>query len=132
MNIEPLDLINHLKNQNLIMEEQIRKNNNLIEKLMNQINFGQNNNIININFTATSGIKVIVQVQKDIQINKLLKTYMKKIGMENHLFDDDIIFIMNGEKINKTDTTEISHPACKIGNNLNIIVLDQKNKIHQF
>ena len=132
MNIEPIDLVNHLKNQNSIMEEQIRKNNNLIEKLISQINFCQNNNNnnnISINFVATSGLKVIVQVPKDIQIKELLKTYMKKIGMENHLFDEDIIFIRNAEKIDKNDTVEISYPAYKIGNNSHITVLDQKSKI---
>ena len=47
---------------------------------------------------------------------------MKKIGMENHLFDEDIIFFWNGEKLNKNDTREISHPYYKIGNNTHITV----------
>ena len=129
MNIEPMDLINHLQNQNYIMEEQIKKNKDLIEKLMSQINPAQNNTNIFITFTATSGVKEIVQVPKNIQINELLKTYMKKIGLENHLFDDDITFIHNAVKIDKNDTREISHPAINIGNNSYITVLDMSNKI---
>ena len=126
MDIEPIDLINHLKNQNLIMEEQIRKNNNLIEKLMNKINFGQNNNIINIIFTATTGLKVAVQVHKDIQINELFKTYMRKIGMEDHLFDEDIYFVRNAVKIDKNDTRRISY---SLADNSKITVYDLNNKI---
>ena len=38
---------------------------------------------------------------------------MKKIGLENHLFDDDITFLYNAAKIDKNDTREISHPAIK-------------------
>ena len=34
MNIGTIDLINHLQNQNFIMEQQIQKNKDLIEKLM--------------------------------------------------------------------------------------------------
>ncbi len=130
MDIEPIDLINHLKNQNLIMEEQIRTNNNLIEKLMIKINLGQNNNIINIYFTATTGLKVAVQVHKDIQINELFKTYMRKIGLEDHLFDEDIIFVRNAESIDKNDTRRISHPAYRLANNSGITVIDQNNKIN--
>ena len=126
MNIEPMDLINHLLNQNYIMEEQIKKNNNLIEKLKSQ---AQNNNIVVVNFTATSGSKVRVEVPKNTRINELLKTYMKKIGLENHLFDDDIAFLYNAKKIDKNDTREISHPPYKMFNNRYITVLDMSNKI---
>ena len=129
MNIEPMDLVGHLLNQNYIMEEQIKKNNNLIVKLKSQIKSAQNNNIIIINFDASSGSKVRVEVPKNIRINELLKTYMKKIGLENHLFDDDITFIHNAVKIDKNDTREISHPAINIGNNSYITVLDMSNKI---
>ena len=133
MNIEPMDLINHLQNQNYIMEEQIKKNNNLIEKLKSQIKSAQNNNIIIIYFTASScGLKVRVEVPKNIRINELLKTYMKKIGLENHLFDDDITFIYNAVKIDKNDTREISHPAINIGNNSFIFVLDLNHKIGNY
>ena len=96
---------------------------------MSQINPAQNNTIIFITFTTPSGTKEIVQVPKNIQINELLKTYMKKIGLENHLFDDDITFIHNAVKIDKNDTREISHPAINIGNNSYITVLDMSNKI---
>ena len=98
MNIGTIDLINHLQNQNFIMEQQIQKNKDLIEKLMSQINPAQNNTIIFITFATPSGAKEIVQVPKNIQINELLKTYMKKIGLENHLFDDDITFLYNAGK----------------------------------
>ena len=130
MNIEPMDLINHLQNQNYIMEEQIKKNNNLIEKLKSQIKSAQNNNIIIIYFTASScGLKVRVEVPKNIRINELLKTYMKKIGLENHLFDDDIAFLYNAKKIDKNDTREISHSPYNIINNSHITVYDISNKI---
>ena len=132
MNIEPMDLINHLQNQNYIMEEQIKKNKDLIEKLMSQINPAQNNTIIFITFATPSGAKEIVQVPKNIQINELLKTYMKKIGLENHLFDDDITFLYNAAKIDKNDTREISHPAINIGNNSSIFVLDLNHKIDNY
>ena len=132
MNIEPMDLINHLQNQNYIMEEQIKKNKDLIEKLMSQINPAQNNTNIFITFTTPSGTKEIVQVPKNIQINELLKTYMKKIGLENHLFDDDITFLYNAAKIDKNDTREISHPAYNIGNNSLIFVLDLNHKIDNY
>ena len=129
MNIEPIDLINHLQNQNYIMEEQIKKNNNLIEKLKSQIKSAQNNNIVVVDFTATSGLRVRVEVPKNIRINELLKTYMKKIGLENHLFDDDIVFLYNAKKIDKNDTREISHPPYNIINNSHITVYDISNKI---
>ena len=129
MNIEPMDLINHLQNQNYIMEEQIKKNKDLIEKLMSQINPAQNNNIVVVDFTATSGLTVRVEVPKNIRINELLKTYMKKIGLENHLFDDDIVFLHNAKKIDKNDTREISHPPYNIINNSHITVFDISNKI---
>ena len=132
MNIGTIDLIDHLQNQNFIMEQQIQKNKDLIEKLMSQINPAQNNTIIFITFATPSGAKEIVQVPKNIQINELLKTYMKKIGLENHLFDDDITFIYNAVKIDKNDTREISHPAINIGNNSFIFVLDLNHKIDNY
>ena len=132
MNIGTIDLINHLQNQNFIMEQQIQKNKDLIEKLMSQINPAQNNTNIFITFATPSGTKEIVQVPKNIQINELLKTYMKKIGLENHLFDDDITFLYNAAKIDKNDTREISHPAINIGNNSSIFVLDLNHKIGNY
>ena len=132
MNVGTIDLINHLQNQNFIMEQQIQKNKDLIEKLMSQINPAQNNTNIFITFTTNSGAKEIVQVPKNIRINELLKTYMKKIGLENHLFDDDISFLYNAKKIDKNDTREISHPAINIGNNSFIFVLDLNHKIGNY
>lgn len=135
MNQNPnkMEIINHLTNQNMIMQQQIQQNNILIQKLMNEIQQSQpSQNIgefINIKFIATSGLTTVISTRKDIQINALLRVYMIRIGLENQLFNEDITFMYNAHKIDKNDTREINHPQIGMHNNSNITVLDLNNII---
>ena len=148
------DLINHLTNQNKMIQEQIQmmqnqiqmkqeqifRNNIFIQNLMNQSIF---NSILNrtifydinkekgiyIQFKTTSGLNTLIYTRDNIPIKSLLEIYMIRINMENILYDQDLIFCFNGEKLDKNDTREISHPNINIGNNSLIVVCDMKNRI---
>ena len=130
MNLDPnkMEIINHLTNQNMKMQEQIQLNNFLIQKLMNESQPSQpsqnNEEFIKIKFTATSGLTTVISTRKDIPMNALLRVYMIRIGLENKLFDENIIFMHNASKINKNDTREINHPQIRMNDNSNIIVID--------
>ena len=132
MNISPdkREIINHLTNQNILMQEQIQRNNILIQKLMNEpqpyliLTKG-----INIKFNTNSGLSIVINTRKNIQINDLLRVYMIRIGKESNLFDEDIYFLYNAKKLDKNDTREINHPDIGMHDNSNITVCDINNKI---
>ena len=132
MNISPdkMEKINHLTNQNMIMQQQIQQNNILIQKLMSESQQNQNlQNVINVRFTTAQGLTKVIQTRENIQANALLRVYMIRMGVENKLFDEDIVFIHNGKRIDKHDTREINHPDIGIIDGSLILVNDLHNKI---
>ena len=127
LDLNKMEIINHLTNQNMIMQEQIQLNNILIQKLMDESQPQHSQNIgefIHIIFKASSGLTTVISTRKDIQVNALLRVYMIRIGLENQLFDNHIIFLHNSSMLNKNDTREINHPQIDIKNNSTIVVND--------
>ena len=85
--------------------------------------------MINIKFNTTNVLRTLIHIRENISIKALLKVYMMRINKENILFDKDLIFICNAQKLDKNDASEISHPNINIGNNSGIIVFDGKYRI---
>lgn len=136
-NISPkkIEMIEHLKQQNNVLQNQIIMNNNMIQKLCNEqkseniyFNYGK---LINIKFEIINGLTVILtvilNVKEDIQMKNLLKEFMSRLHKESNLFDNDIIFSYNATMISKHDTRNIANLG--IGDNSVIRVIDQNNKI---
>ena len=137
-NISPkkIEMIEHLKQQNNVLQNQIIMNNNIIQKLCNEqkpenifyFNYGR---LINIKFEIINGLTVILtvilNVKENIQMKNLLKEFMSRLHKESNLFDNDIIFSYNATMISKHDTRNIANLG--IGDNSVIRVIDQNNKI---
>ena len=136
-NISPkkIEMIEHLKQQNNVLQNQIIMNNNMIQKLCNEqkseniyFNYGK---LINIKFEIINGLTVILtvilNVKENIQMKNLLKEFMSRLHKESNLFDNDIIFSYNATMISKHDTRNIANLG--IGDNSVIRVIDQNNKI---
>ena len=136
-NISPkkIEMIEHLKQQNNVLQNQIIMNNNIIQKLCNEqkseniyFNYGK---LINIKFEIINGLTVILtvilNVKENFQMKNLLKEFMSRLHKESNLFDNDIIFSYNATMISKHDTRNIANLG--IGDNSVIRVIDQNNKI---
>ena len=136
-NISPkkIEMIEHLKQQNNVLQNQIIMNNNMIQKLCNEqkseniyFNYGK---LINIKFEIINGLTVILtvilNVKENIHMKNLLKEFMSRLHKESNLFDNDIIFSYNATMISKHDTRNIANLG--IGDNSVIRVIDQNNKI---
>ena len=131
MNKDPnkMEIINHLTNQNMMMQEQIERNKILIEKLRNEQQPSQNNGFINIKFCTNTGISIVIPTRKNIQMNALLRVYMLTLGIESNVFKEDLMFIYDAKKLDQNDSREINHPDIKLRNNSTITVFDKEGKI---
>ena len=86
-------------------------------------------NVINVTFKTTQGVSIVIPTRANIQVNALLRVFMIRMGVENKLFDEDIVFIHNAKRIDKHDTKEINHPDIGIQAGSFIMVNDLNNKI---
>ena len=133
-NIAPkkIEMIEHLKQQNNVLQNQIIMNNNMIQKLCNEqkpenIFYFSYGKLLKIKFEIINGLTVILNVKENIQMKNLLKEFMSRLHKESNLFDNDIIFSYNETMISKHDTRNIANLG--IGDNSVIRVIDQNNKI---
>ena len=87
--------------------------------------FIKGENIKNISFEASTGLKLIIKVSDKITIKELIKKYMNKIGLSENYIGKDIIFLFNGGKmdINSEETIK------KYQDFFAITVFDQNNVI---
>ncbi len=93
-------------------------------------NLGKTNNNImaNIHLIASSGLKVLLNVPKDITMKELFRLYVKKLGISPKHLGKDIIFIYNAETIDINEQKKFSQ-LVKGSTTMTITVIDQNNVI---
>ena len=87
--------------------------------------FPPNAVIKNISFDASSGLKVILKVDKETTYKDLILKYVRKIGLGEEVINKDIIFLFNGGKMDVNSQENIS----KLPDFSSITVIDQNNII---
>ena len=130
-----IEIINHLREQNLYMQNQIEINNRLIEKLMQNISKkddlfpGNTGPRIDIIFTASSGLRLIITTPLNIRICDLLSDYVKKLNLSENLIDKELIFLFNAGTLKKDEQKTVSFG---FKNHSTITVLDRGNILENF
>ena len=79
-------------------------------------------NKMNIAFKASSGLNVIINVDKNVRIFDLFKQYMDKIGLSYKYLGTRIQFFYDGAKV---DPFSYAPVYSKFKNNQSIVVYDQ-------
>ena len=132
-----IEIINHLREQNLYMQNQIEINNRLIEKLMQNISKkkddlfpGNTGPRIDIIFTAPNGLRLIIATPLNIRICDLLSAYVKKLNLSENLIDKELIFVFNAVRLKKDEQKTVSEFDFK--NHCSIIVWDRGNILKNF
>ena len=90
-----------------------------------RMNFFPDENMKNIKFDASTGIKVIVNVSKYATIEQAIKEFVKKLGLGENVIDNDLIFLLNGSKMD----AHSQDPVTTLPEFASITVFDQNNVI---
>ena len=86
----------------------------------------QNPNIINITFSTSTGLRIIISTPNNITINQLLKKYMDRLGLPMEHIDKDLTFLFNGGRIDPFSNELLS---VNFKNNMCITVFDKAGVI---
>ena len=81
---------------------------------------------LNIIMTASSGLIISLPTPPYVTISQLLKNYVKKIGLGEHVLKKDLTFLFNAELIKYNDNRPIS---AIFQDNMNVTVVDAKGII---
>ena len=87
----------------------------------------QGEDMINIAFDASTGVKTIVTVKKTTPLKEILKKYMDRIGLPQNLIGTEIFFLFNGSKVDTN--SEATPKELKYQNMVAFTVFDQGNVI---
>ena len=150
MPFDKLEIINHLMNQNMMLQNQIQMNNDLIQKIIqkeiinsvkNDINLN-NSEITYPNFSEYSGLKIFIKfavstgykfclsVPYNVPISKLLSAFITCHHLSEDLIDTDVIFLYNAIRIKKDDQRTLAE--FHLRNDSNITVVDRLNYFKKF
>ena len=80
---------------------------------------------INISFSSSTGLKIIMRPPENIKISELLSKFMKRLKLDENLIDDKILFLFLGYRLKKNDQRNLSELGLKELST--IIVLDSTN-----
>ena len=81
-------------------------------------------NYINVIFKATSGLNVIVTVDKTVSMYDMFKLYMKRLGLPEKHLSGNLQFLHAGVRLNPFDNIPV-YSVFKT--NQSIVVFDQRN-----
>ncbi len=93
----------------------------------NEFPYVNEESLRNINFVASSGLKVVIIVPDYITFKELFKLYVKKIGVSKELLGKELIFIFNALTIEPNDERKISELFTKSFQQMAITVVDSNN-----
>ena len=79
-------------------------------------------NKMNIAFKASSGLNVIINVDKNVTISDMFKQYMDRIGLSYKYLGNEIQFLHDGTRIDPFSNDPV---YSKFKNNQSIVVYDQ-------
>jgi hypothetical protein len=82
--------------------------------------------LINISLHASSGLKLIMKVPRDITYKELFRFYVEKIGVSKSFLGKEIIFLFNAMTLDVNDEHVITN---KLHDNCTITVIDRNNVI---
>ena len=85
-----------------------------------QNNYRGSGQSINVLFRCSNGLKILIVASSNNTIQELLNMYCLRLGLLPNVIDNDIIFILNQEKINLNCKTKL----CEINYLSEINVLD--------
>ena len=123
----------HNNNQNLQainnfnMQNNFNNNNNNFDRSSpiiprgNFLNIRSENNGLNILFNASTGLKIAMDVPRNIKVSELLSRFMNKIKLDENLIDKNIFFIFNGVLLKKNDKRNISELGIKQNSIITIV-----------
>ena len=136
--MEMNDIIIKQEIQNIgiqIKNIEMQMNNNFSMQIKNN-NFGMNMNDnkfidskIDVNFIASSGLKVFMSLDKETTVGEMLTKYLKEINYSDPLNKNGYFaFLFNGCVLNFEDKTKIDKLFKGI-NNVTVTVIDKNNVI---
>ena len=79
-------------------------------------------NKMNIAFKASSGLNVIINVDKNVTISDMFKQYMDRIGLSYKYLGNEIQFLHDGTRVDPFSNEPV---YSKFKNNQSIVVYDQ-------
>ena len=79
-------------------------------------------NKMNIAFKASSGLNVIINVDKNVTISDMFKQYMDRIGLSYKYLGNEIQFLHDGTRVDPFSNDPV---YSKFKNNQSIVVYDQ-------
>jgi hypothetical protein len=91
------------------------------------INVAKGEDMMNITFDASTGVKTIVCVKKTTQFKDIFKEYVKKLGLFENVIGKQIVFLFNGKKLD--ENSEDTPKSLKLQNMASITVFDVGNVI---
>ena len=111
-------------NNNIISKEKKgNSNNKILPRIRNTIDadyFKNDDNKINACFMMPYGEKIIMANPPYISKKELLKNFIRKIGLNEKVLNESIIFVYNGQMVDINDDSPFSH----LENFLNILVIE--------
>ena len=81
----------------------------------------------NITFDASTGVKTIINAKKDEPFKEIFKKYMNKIGLPESYIGTQIVFLFNGKKLE--GNSEETPKKLKLQNMASVTVFDVGNVI---
>ena len=92
-----------------------------------EVRFGNcsENNGLCIIFIASTGLKIRMDVPRNIKVSELLSRFMNKIKLDENLIGEKIYFLFDAKEIKKNDKRNISELG--IMNNSCITIIDPGN-----
>ena len=91
------------------------------------ISVAKGEDMVNITFDASTGVKTIVCVKKTTQFKDIFKEYVKKLGLLENVIGKQIVFLFNGKKLD--ENSEDTPKSLKLQNMASITVFDVGNVI---
>jgi hypothetical protein len=110
-----------------VSKKDTNDNNNYNKTNIAEKNIPISGEVINLNFNATSGLKVVMPIGLNNTLQDTLIKYCQKIGVPPSLIGEKLVFILNAEKLDSLSKETIGQIGLK--NGTRITVLDQGNVI---
>ena len=82
---------------------------------------------LNITFQLTSGKKINIIASQNMKLKTLFREFVKKIGFDTNILQNDIYFLYRGERMNKDEQSNLKKMGLE--NNSVILVMDVKGII---
>ena len=86
-----------------------------------------NTNLININFKASNGLSVIINIPINATIGEMCRRFMERLNLPlMHLANGDVQFLFNGKRL---DSNSMDFVGSRLKNGNHITVFDQRGVI---